>query len=250
MAEALPVRQLLAAWALDAVDDDDRARVEGAVRADPHLAVEARVLVETAARLAETVATPPPPELRERVLTAAEGLAQREEPAAEDDPAGRRRRSRAALWIAAGAVATMGVVAPSVLAVQQAGRAERAEGHVSLFAEALSRPGAQVLTAEVSGGGQAVAVITEEGAVFSARGLPALSRDRGYQLWIVGAEAPVSAGVLDVSGGTTTVEVVGAAPGESLALTVESGEGSVNPTSEPIVVLPPREPAPTPEPQG
>lgn len=244
MADATGTRDLLPAWALDAVDDAERARVEDAVRDDPGLAREARALVETAARLAAAVAAPPPPELRADVLTRTEAVPQEPADAPSEPAAPRRRASRVALWIAAGAVMTMAVVAPTVLAVQQAGRAARAEGHVALFAEALGHPSAQVFAGEVTGGGQAVAVLTEEGTVFSARALPALDPELGYQLWIIGGEEPVPAGVLDVAGGTATVEVVGAEPTERLALTVEPAEGSAQPTTDPLVVLPPQEPAP------
>lgn len=244
------VRDLLAAWALDAVDDVERARVERAIREDPELAREARALVETASRLADMVTTAPPPSLREAVLTEAESVPQRPAPtapasssAAGAPPAGpvRGRRSRVAAWIAAAAVATIGVAAPTVLAIQQAGRAERAEQEVAMLAEAMARPGAQIASAEVAGGGQAVAVITEEGAFFLARGLDPLADDLAYQLWIVEGETATSAGVLDSGRGLVNVEVEGAVPGNALALTVEPAGGSLQPTTEPVVVLPPPE---------
>lgn len=64
------LRDLLAAWALDAVDDRERAVVERAIAADPELALEARGLLETTALLAGSVAAAPPPALRADVLAA------------------------------------------------------------------------------------------------------------------------------------------------------------------------------------
>ncbi|MPV38800.1 hypothetical protein GB881_17450, partial [Georgenia subflava] len=62
-------RELLGAWALDAVDDVERAAVERAIREDPEVAAEARALRETVARIAEADAVAPPPSLRGEVLT-------------------------------------------------------------------------------------------------------------------------------------------------------------------------------------
>jgi anti-sigma-K factor RskA len=244
MDEQTEVRDLLAAWALDAVDDVDRARVERAIRQDPSLAREARLLVETSARLAESVAAPPPPALRAQVLTAVDSVPQR--PAATYTAAvrpPRRPRPRVATWIVAAAVATMAVIAPSVLAVQQAGRATRAEQQVALFAEALAEPGARILAAEVVGGGQAVAVVSETGAVFAARGLDDLGSELDYQLWVIDDGTPVSAGVLEVGGGATQLRVDRARPGSTLAMTVEPAGGSRQPTTDPVVYLPEPPPA-------
>lgn len=263
MEEATQVRELLPAWALDAVDDVDRVRIERAIREDPALAQEARALVETAARLGGSVAAPPPAALRAQVLTEVESVPQRsaaEPGAARPAPATpspaparatsaaprgpARRRSRVPLWIAAAAVATIGIAAPAVLAVQQAGRAERAELQLAMFADALGEPGAVVIAGELEGGGEAVAVLTEESAVFGIRGLPRLAEDLAYQLWVIEGEEPTSAGVLEVTGGSTYLELA-AVPGNALAVTVEPAGGSPQPTTEPVVVLP--QPADDPE---
>lgn len=248
MDDETAVRDQLPAWALDAVDDLERARVERAILQDPSLAREARTLVETSARLAESVATPPPPELRAQVLTAVDAVPQH--PAAGSGAARRllrRPRPRTATWIVAAAVATLAVIAPSVLAIQQAGRATRAEQQVALLAEALAEPSARILAAGISGGGQAVAVVTESRAVFSARGLDELSDELDFQLWVIDDGTAVSAGVLHVAGGTTQLRVDRARPGSTLAVTVEPTGGSRQPTTDPIVSLPEPPPEPPPE---
>ena len=248
MEEATKVRELLPAWALDAVDDGDRVRIERAIRQDPALAQEARALVETAARLGGSVAAPPPPALRAQVLAEVESVPQQSESAEPEaarrapakpapEPAPARRRSRVPLWIAAAAIVTIGIAAPAVLAVQQAGRAERAELQLAMFADALGEPGAVVIAGEVEGAGEAVAVLTEESAVFGVRGLRPLGEDLAYQLWVIEGEEATSAGVLEVMGGATYLEF-GAVPGNTLAVTVEPAAGSLQPTTEPIVVLP------------
>ena len=54
--EPVNAHDLLAAWALDAVDDHERSVVERAIAADPELALEARGLRETTALLAGSAA--------------------------------------------------------------------------------------------------------------------------------------------------------------------------------------------------
>lgn len=70
------VRDLLGAWALDAVDDAEREAVERAIAADPDLAAEARELRETVARIAEHDAEEPPAHLRDAVMAQVRGTAQ------------------------------------------------------------------------------------------------------------------------------------------------------------------------------
>src|SRR5215218_7357376 len=62
---------LLAAHALDALDDDDRAALDGALADDPTLAAAAAPLREVAGWLGAGEAAEPPAGLRARVLGAA-----------------------------------------------------------------------------------------------------------------------------------------------------------------------------------
>ncbi|WHP16757.1 anti-sigma factor [Cellulomonas sp. ES6] len=64
-------RELLGAWALDAVTDAERAAVEDLMARDPDAAREGRSLRETAARLGGAVATPPPDAVRAATLARA-----------------------------------------------------------------------------------------------------------------------------------------------------------------------------------
>jgi uncharacterized protein (TIGR03083 family) len=64
------VDDLLAAWALDAVDGPDRDMVEVVLATDPERARVARALQHTVAALGDTVAESPPPETRLDVLRA------------------------------------------------------------------------------------------------------------------------------------------------------------------------------------
>jgi len=239
------VRDLLAPWALDAVDDVERTRVERAVAQDPQLAEEARALRETAARLALGSATSAPAHVREAVMAAVERTEQHAvppEPATAEETAhhhaahGTRGRSPAR-WLALAAVLVLGAVVPTGLAYQQHERARHAEQQVTTIAEALARPGARLVRSSIDGGGQAVAVVAADGhGLVTTSGLPRL-HGHDYQLWVVDDRGASSAGLLAASGGTLTAEARDIPPGGSLAITVEPAGGSRQPTTTPIVVL-------------
>lgn len=109
---------------------------------------------------------------------------------------GTARASRprpAARWLAVAAAFLVSVAVPTGIAVQQAQRADRVQLQADAVADVLAQPDAQIVQADVSGGGRAVAVVAADAAVFTAADLPDLD-DGDYQLWVVADGAPVSAG--------------------------------------------------------
>src|SRR6188508_1917283 len=69
-------RSLLGAYALDAVDPDERAAVERLIATDPTAAAELAQLTAVAATLGDAVAGDPPAALRASVLAAITGVPQ------------------------------------------------------------------------------------------------------------------------------------------------------------------------------
>lgn len=250
------VRDLLPAWALDAVDASERAAVERAIRADPALAEEARALREIAAELSLAAASTPPAALREATLSAAGRTEQGAAPAAAEPAAPRvgrgalpgadgpasldeyreRRMRRRDRWVAAAAIVLAAAI-PGTLAIQQNERAQDAERRLDAIAGALAEPGAELLSAQVATGGRAVAVVTPDAAVFNAQGLEPPGAGRVYQLWVIADGTPASAGLLPLQDGRTTAEVDDFPTGAALAVTVEPSGGSPAPTTDPVVVL-------------
>jgi anti-sigma-K factor RskA len=234
------VRDLLGAWALDAVDDVERKAVERLIRDDPEAAAEAQALRETVTRLAESDAAAPPAALRAQVLAAVGStrqLAQADgHPHTSQRPPARRRGK--ALRLLAAAVILIGIAVPSGIAVLQAQRAERAEEQVELLADALSEPGASLVRSDVSGGGKAVLVTGGPTALLAFSGLPELS-GQDYQLWVVQDGVPTSAGVLHPRDGLLTTELADIPPTATLAVTIEPAGGSAQPTTDPLVLLGP-----------
>ncbi|PYF97813.1 Anti-sigma-K factor RskA [Georgenia satyanarayanai] len=237
------VRELLPAWALDAVTPEESAAVDRAVAADPALAEEARALREVAALLATGASVPPPASLRADVLdrvarTPQEGTGT--DAPAEDDGVvvdlARVRARRRDRWLVA-AVVLAAAALPGVIAVQQYERATQAEEQLTTVAEALAEPGAELLAADVAGGGRAVAVVGSDTSVFSARDLPSLASEEVYQLWVVDDGGARSAGVLTVAAGRASAELADLPDGATIAMTVEPAGGSTQPTSDPVVAL-------------
>lgn len=238
------IRDLLGAWAVDALDDVERARVDRALRVSPELREEAWELRQTVALLAEADARTPPPELREAVL---EQVARKPEPA-RDGPrpetdanaASRgsevvRRRRSPWQWIgAAAAVAAIAVL--SVLLIQQSDRAERAEQQIAAVQTALQQPGAELVTSELADGGRVTAILGVDEAVFSAGNMPALA-DQDYQLWVVDGDVIASAGILTWHEGRLLASVEDFPLDAALAISVEPAGGSAQPTTEPLAIL-------------
>lgn len=258
-------RTLLGAYALDAVDPDERAAVERLVASDPEAAGELAQLTAVAATLGDAVAGEPPAALRSSVLAAVAGVPQlgplagprgtvpaaatpapapgvatpaAVESSPTDGPrlADRRRPSRTR-WLAVAAALVVGAAVPGALAVQQAQRADRAEQEQQALADLLTDPSAVVVHGDVTGGGTASAILTDDRALFSATGLPDPGDGKAYQLWVVDAAGAASAGVLAGDAGTVRQLAEKFTAGAALAITVEPAGGSTQPTTDPLVVL-------------
>ena len=97
MPETVDIHALAGAYALDAVDDLERAAFDRHLRDCSSCATEVGELRETAAWLTHTVAETPPPRLREAVLA---GIASTPQERAKRSAAtsGRTRRDRMRRW--------------------------------------------------------------------------------------------------------------------------------------------------------
>ncbi|OJV60861.1 MAG: hypothetical protein BGO38_08955 [Cellulomonas sp. 73-145] len=240
-------RDLLAAYALDAVDDLDRRRVEDLVAADPDAARELETLRATAAVLGAATSAAPPPELRRSVLDRISEERQVTAPAPVVGERGTpRRRPRRTFWVAVAAAALVAAAVPSVLAWRQTQEVHRVQAQQQEVVDLLADPHAQVRRADVPGGGTVVGVLSRDRALFTASGLQEPGAGKVYQLWVVRDGVPVPDAVMAAG-----ARIVRATPddyvvlthryaaGDSLAVTVEPTGGSLKPTTSPIVVLSP-----------
>ncbi|MHA7133668.1 anti-sigma factor [Oerskovia turbata] len=245
-------RDLLAAYALDAVDDLDRRAVERLLAAD---ADARRELDEHRAVVAAfTMDTAPPAGLRERVLGAvasapqvagveagaAPGAGSLDDAAATaastggSAPARRPRRRWAVAAVAAAAVVAVAV--PTTLAIQARQEQVRLQTQADAVASMLADPSAEIVRGEMAGGGDASALVSGDRVLFSVTDLPQAGEGEDYQLWLVEGEEMVSAGVFDAHDGSAAL-LVDASGSAGVAVTREPAGGSPQPTSDPLVVL-------------
>ncbi|MFE0371588.1 anti-sigma factor [Streptomyces tendae] len=234
---------LAAPYALDALEGAERARFERHLEGCARCAAEVRALSEDAVRLARSTATPAPPALRERVLSAVRTTAQELAPAR--GPLPRRSagpvRPRLLLVPFATVTAAAALVVAALFAVrahQTQDELDTARDRAREIAHVLAAPDARTTrTADARGRGAAVVASVSRGrAVVTLSGYGEPPGDRVRQLWLMrpGAE-PRSLGLFD---GDTPLIASGLGRfATSLAVTVEPDGGSDRPTSEPVVQL-------------
>ncbi len=254
---------LLAAWAIDAVDPDERAAVERAIAQDPALAEEAAGFLATAAVLGAARSVTPPREVRDRVLSAIRADATdatfpgshsprgrtgatrpgstRPGTARSDatGPRSRRGLTRRLRTVLVAAVLAVAIALPSVSAWQQHQRAVQAEARADRITALLASPDAQLLSGDLSSGGTATAVVTADAALVTAEGVSDPGDGKVYQLWVMRDGVPVPDATTGVSGDAFQIDTTDYRAGDALALTVEPSGGSQAPTTDPLIVLAP-----------
>ncbi|MBT8213251.1 MAG: anti-sigma factor [Acidimicrobiia bacterium] len=232
--------ELAGAYALDAVDEIERRRIERAAEADPALAAELADHLEVAAILAEAVeASPstPSPAVWDNIAAAIDG-----EAAPEMQFVPVRRSS----WVtrAVAAVSVAAVALSAVLAVRVIDQDRRIEDLTTAMQAdpvdqaaqaAITAPGSAVVTlADPAGNAASVQlVMTEEGIGYVlSDALPALADDRTYQLWAIVGDTVLSAGVMGNDPGITPFQVSGDVVG--FAITEEVAGGVVSSANDPL----------------
>lgn len=235
------VHTLTGAYALDAIDEVERAAFERHLLECPDCAQEVREFHETAARLGTAVATTPPRRLREQVL--AEVARTRQHGPGEPAVPARVRAKRRWPTRVTAVVAAAAVVAAVVLGVDLANTRSQLNGtqtRMASISKVLQSPDA-VASKGSSDHGHAMAVVSasKHKAVLMASGMPPISKDKTYQLWFIGAKGAHSAGVLHRGAdGKPKPVIASTVPGaEQVGMTVEPAGGSKQPTSQPVLTF-------------
>jgi anti-sigma-K factor RskA len=232
---------LAGAYALDALTDRDRARFERHLAGCDACRQEAASLREASARLTAASAVPPPGRLREQVLAEAARTRQ-QPPFTADAPAGPgagRQAPRMAVAIAGGCMLVALVLGGLFISTQH--RLSQDQAHNRAIAAVLNAPDATIMSARAVAGGTATVVMSHRGRalVLTTARLPGLPAGRRYQVWLMGLHRARAAGMLPAprQGMTAPMVVSGVAPGDAVALTVESAGGASSPSSAPVLMI-------------
>ncbi|MGH2711132.1 MAG: anti-sigma factor domain-containing protein [Actinomycetota bacterium] len=220
------IRELLGAYALDAVDPEEHRQVDEHLSSCPRCRAEVAEHRETAAMLA-AVGAPAPDGVWDRISGELNG------PIPIDR--GRRHRNRWLTGVAA-AAAIVSVFALTIDVARQRDELERLAGAVEEASlvkaanAALLDPNATRLTlASTDDSAEVDAVLLPDGTGYLVSDtLQPLPEARTYQLWALGGETPISAGVL---GRDPAVVAFSADPGlTGLAISEEMAGGATSPS--------------------
>lgn len=189
---------------------------------------EVRIVREAMARISASTAVEPPSYLRERLLTAVDG-------GKVVDLRPQSTRWRTAAFAAAAAVAiglgTLGV-----------GFAVRPEAKPTAAEQILSASDVRTVSGDIPTGGTATLVFSRErnAAVLVMNNVSPPKPGFVYQMWLVGANGPASAGTMDAGAiaPSTTAVLPDLGDSEALAFTIEPGDGSTSPTNPAFAELP------------
>jgi len=244
---------LAGAYALNAVSGPDQARFERHLAGCEQCRLEVRGFAETAARLGASQAVQPRPGLRDQALRAAGQTRQlppgpglrpgRARRGAATARARRRRPGRGpwprlvAAGVAAAVLAVAAVAGVTALRDEHRISLDQASGHE--LAAVLSAPDVVMLTSKVIGGGKVTVLMSHHmrALVFAVAGLPPLPAAKGYELWLIGPSGSRPQGMLP-AGQAKPMMVAGLADGDQVGVTVEPRDGSAQPTTRPLLLMP------------
>lgn len=240
------IHALGGAYALDAVDDLERAAFDRHLAECGTCTLDVAEYRETATRLAEGSWSVPRPRMREEVLARAAAtpqlppLGQRR---GVPDPVARWRR----LAAAAAAVAVLGTgAAATTYAVQEQRLGDQrivvaaAQERAARVQSVLAAPDAALRAGELTGGGRVTVVVSDsqDAGVVVLAGAPMPGPDRAYQLWVVDGVRPISVGLLPAGQSQATQLIEGVRGRGLFAVSLEPAGGSLQPSTTPLVGIP------------
>jgi anti-sigma factor RsiW len=251
----IDIHALAGAYALDAINDLERAAFDRHLAGCEACAFEVAELRSAAARLVDTTWSAAPPRLRDNVLKQVSHTRQTRPGRAEQyvdpeiaPPSPWRRRLvavAAASLLAAGVGAATYVVQDQRVSNEHAQfEASRAQSEANLrrltqIQEVMAASDARARQVPVKGGGRISVVYSakQNAAVAMLAGLNQPASNRAYQLWLVKDNKQASAGVLAPGHNGGTSLVTGIRDAQELAVTQEQAGGAEHPTQAPMAAV-------------
>ncbi len=245
------IHTLSGAYAIDAVDDIERARFEQHLAVCPECRDEVQSLREAANELSHLAGSMPPARLREQVLrdiATVRPLPPRvSEQAApstpgrssvRESPAAATARSRwSTQWVAAAAaVVLLGGGAAAVTRPWE----RPSQGQLTVAERVLTASDKQTTAQTFPDGASATLVRSKQvgRAILITHNMPAAPSGKVYQLWLQNDQgAMLPAGLMPPASDQTVVLDGNAATAKGAGITVEPDGGSSAPTSDPIALF-------------
>lgn len=232
------IHSLIAPYALDALDADERARFEAHLEQCDECRAELAGFLATAARLGDVPSQAPPAEFRRDLMAAVARIPQ-ERPVVTV-LAGRTKLRRALPRLAVAAATVVAIGGFGAFAREHE-RNSDLQAELRAQQESMSRvftaSDANKSTAELKTGGtvQMIASPSLGGAVLIAVDLPEIE-GKTYQLWTLTDGKARSEGLI---GPKSTMKLVNdTGPADTVAITIEPAGGSKAPTTTPIAAMP------------
>ena len=227
------IHKLTGAYALDAVDDLERARFEQHLATCEDCRAEVAELRETAVLLAEDVAVTPPASLRSSVLSGISHV--RPLPPEVSPLAPTRGRARWLPFLVAAAVALLIGVGAAVVQPWSSD-----EPTLTAAERVLDAPDAERVSVDLGEAGRATVVRSksEDRAVIVTEDMVSAPSGKAYELWFqTPASDMVPAGLMPDAADQTVVLEGSAADATAVGITVEPDTGSESPTTDPIALF-------------
>jgi len=260
------IMELLGAYAMDAVSEDEARAVEEHVAGCPRCRAEIDEYRQTTGLLANSGGDAPShlwdriaarldvPEgggeardLRALFAGTSSPTTQPEPPATRPEPTAKPSAARhGASWLAAAAAVVVLLVAIAALGIEvthlngRVGQLQSASQQPALLRaahEALGNPDARRVAMKATANGKPMGeiVVLPSGSAFMVHSkLPPLPSDRTYQLWGERNNHLISLSLLGADPSTVAFRVDPSSPPSSLAITDEQAGGAPQPTNTPV----------------
>jgi anti-sigma factor RsiW len=238
------IHALSGAYAVDALDDIERAQFERHLAQCPACQHEVDSLREASALLAETTVGQPPSRLRDSVLAGITTV--RPLPPAVAEAAGgpthvgstrgRRRRRATSFLVAAAAVVAIGTGG-----VVWHSAADGHHGSTSVAHQVMTAPDHERYTAQLGNGATATIYrsMKADGAVLVTTGMPAAPSGHEYVVWLRHGTTMLPAAVMPAGPDSTVVLGGDAAGADGVGITVEDVGPTPSTPSDDVLVLVP-----------
>lgn len=240
-----PVEDLIALYALNALDADDRARVEHRLATDARaraLLDEMRTAVDQLNASAGEVE--PPPYIKRRLMAKVDAdLAARGAPAREVSVWERLTRMLFPITAALAAASILIAIGLGVWAASLQRQLTQAQQELAL----LQSPGLRVVSLPIADNAPTAARITflaapdEATGLLTVSGLTPLAPNQTYQFWLLRSGQPVAAGTFSVDANGAGKLIVRAADRigafDQAGVTIEPAGGSEMPTLSALVAI-------------